>query len=128
MQERLKFWKRASKHRGLSSFQFEVKNSNEIEVKTFLSLKEDLQYQLTHHVFGDGSVIVKGSFLPSEEKLPELPRFGFTFPIPKEFKNLKWYGRGPHENYWDRRTSAFLGIYSSTVAEQYHPYMVGIDK
>ena len=40
-----------------------------------------------------------------------------------EFSNLKWYGRGPHENYADRKTSADVGIYESSVADQYVPYI-----
>jgi beta-galactosidase len=40
-----------------------------------------------------------------------------------EFKNLAWYGRGPHENYWDRKTSACVGLYEGKVIDQYHPYI-----
>ncbi len=43
--------------------------------------------------------------------------------IPKEFDNVVWYGKGIHENYWDRNTSALVGIYKSTVREQYVPYI-----
>jgi beta-galactosidase len=43
--------------------------------------------------------------------------------LPQELTNLSWFGRGPHENYSDRKTSAIVGIYESTVAEQYVPYV-----
>ncbi len=43
--------------------------------------------------------------------------------LPKEFSNLRWFGRGPHENYSDRKTSALVGLYESTVADQYVPYI-----
>jgi len=43
--------------------------------------------------------------------------------LPEELTNLKWFGRGPHENYTDRKTSAEIGIYESTVADQYTPYI-----
>ena len=42
--------------------------------------------------------------------------------IPKDLENVTWYGRGPHENYWDRKTSAFVGLYSATVDELYEEY------
>ena len=55
--------------------------------------------------------------------MPELPRFGTRLEIPQQYSLLSWYGRGPHENYQDRKTSAFMGIYSSTVEDQYFPYI-----
>ena len=45
----------------------------------------------------------------------EMPRFGINFNIPGEFEKATWYGRGPHENYVDRMSSAFVGYYESTV-------------
>ncbi len=54
---------------------------------------------------------------------PEMPRFGMRFSMPGKYENLAWYGRGPHENYCDRNTSAFIDLYESTVAEQYFPYI-----
>ena len=49
------------------------------------------------------------------EKLPDIPRVGVTFTIPKDFTRVRWYGCGPHENYSDRRTGAMVGVYSATV-------------
>ncbi len=54
---------------------------------------------------------------------PELPRFGLRFAVPGNYENLEWYGRGPHENYCDRNTSAFIDLYQSTASEQYFPYI-----
>ena len=39
------------------------------------------------------------------------------------FEQIEWYGKGPHENYWDREKSAKIGIYRSTVKDQYVPYL-----
>ncbi|HZK07632.1 MAG TPA: glycoside hydrolase family 2 TIM barrel-domain containing protein [Bacteroidales bacterium] len=54
---------------------------------------------------------------------PELPRFGMRWAMPGRYDNLQWFGRGPHENYIDRNTGAFVGKYNSTAAEQYFPYV-----
>jgi beta-galactosidase len=54
---------------------------------------------------------------------PDLPRLGMQFAMPKEFGQVQWYGRGPHENYWDRKTSAPVGLYESTVADWVTPYV-----
>jgi beta-galactosidase len=48
---------------------------------------------------------------------------GMQMQLQQEFSNLKWLGRGPHENYSDRKTSADVGLYESTVADQYTPYI-----
>jgi beta-galactosidase len=48
-------------------------------------------------------------------KTPELPRIGITFGVPGEWDNIKWYGRGPQENYRDRKTGYAVGLYQSTV-------------
>ncbi|WP_115719521.1 glycoside hydrolase family 2 TIM barrel-domain containing protein [Gallaecimonas mangrovi] len=48
--------------------------------------------------------------------LPEMPRFGVKFQMPKGFDEVSWYGRGPQENYQDRKQSAYLGVYQSSVA------------
>jgi beta-galactosidase len=42
--------------------------------------------------------------------------------IDEEYNTFRWYGRGPHENYPDRRQSAEMGIWTGTVDEQYIPY------
>jgi hypothetical protein len=54
---------------------------------------------------------------------PEIPRIGVRFTLPGKYENLSWFGRGPHENYCDRYTSAFVDYYESTVLEQYFPYI-----
>jgi beta-galactosidase len=48
---------------------------------------------------------------------------GMQLQLPAEFSNLKWLGRGLHENYIDRWTSADVGLYESTVGDQYVPYI-----
>jgi beta-galactosidase len=43
--------------------------------------------------------------------------------IPGGFEALEWFGRGPHESYWDRKAGARVGHFQGTVADQYHPYV-----
>ncbi len=54
---------------------------------------------------------------------PDLPRLGIQFAIPRSYDRVAWYGRGPHENYWDRQTSAPIGRYESTVSQWVTPYV-----
>ena len=57
------------------------------------------------------------------ENLPEIPEVGMFLTLDHSFENITWYGRGPHESYWDKEKSAKIGIYSSTVKNQYVPYL-----
>ncbi len=59
-----------------------------------------------------------------DEKVADLPRIGLRFDLPSRFEYLQWYGRGPQENYPDRSTGYPLGLWQSTVTEQYVPYVV----
>lgn len=63
------------------------------------------------------------NIIEQEPVMPELPRFGMRMQIHSQFQQLSWYGRGPHENYWDRNSSAFVGLYESTISNQYFPYI-----
>jgi beta-galactosidase len=74
-------------------------------------------------VSGDGSIKVNVSWKAGKKGLPELPRFGTQLELPSEFDNFEYYGRGPWENYSDRNTSSFVGIYNGCVAEQRFDYI-----
>jgi beta-galactosidase len=80
-------------------------------------------YATTFTIFGSADMIVKNQFSKLSDNIPEIPRMGMQMQLPEEFTNLKWYGRGPQENYVDRKTSADVGLYESTVADQYTPYI-----
>lgn len=54
--------------------------------------------------------------------LADLPRVGVQFALPRRFRHVRWFGRGPHENYPDRNASAPLGIWEGTPDES--PYLV----
>ena len=49
------------------------------------------------------------------EKLPPVPRIGVTFKLPKEFRNVEWYGLGPWENYSDRCTAVLLDVWKASI-------------
>ncbi len=53
----------------------------------------------------------------------DMVRFGLSFALPDDYKNAVWYGRGPHENYLDRKTGARIAIHSSSVRALEHKYM-----
>ena len=75
-----------------------------------------------YRIYGDGSVVVTEYIENKDKKLPIMPRFGVNFIIAKDYKNVDWYGRGPEENYCDRKTSSFIGRYKSTPEQLYFAY------
>lgn len=55
-------------------------------------------------------------------KLPPLPRIGVVMHVNGKLQELEWFGRGPHENYPDRKQSAFIGRWNSATSETTTPY------
>lgn len=124
MQKRCAVWRHAGRDRVVEDVQVQQPTASEIKITFQFDLKEaESQHQTSYTVLGSGDVIVENHFTPGKKELPELPRFGMTMQIPKTFERVQWYGRGPHENYWDRHTSALVGVYQSTVQEQFEPYV-----
>ena len=68
-------------------------------------------------------VRVENEFLFPDD-LPSLPRVGVSAVLPAGFEALEWFGRGPHENYIDRAAGASVGRHTSTVTDQYVPYIL----
>lgn len=70
-----------------------------------------------------GAVEVAESMTAGEKEAPNLFRFGMQMPMPREFEYIRYYGRGPVENYSDRNCSTDIGIYEQTVDGQFYPYI-----
>jgi len=77
----------------------------------------------TYRIFSSGAVLLAHRIAPTGP-LPALPRVGMTLTLPGELDRFTWYGRGPHENYPDRKCGARMGLYRSSVQDQYVPYIV----
>ena len=71
----------------------------------------------------DGAVSVKNTVEPFGTMPESLPRLGLSFKLDKDLEKMRYYGRGPRENYIDRKTASFFGVYDSTVTDQYEAYV-----
>jgi beta-galactosidase len=80
-------------------------------------------YTTTYTVFGTGEIKVDNTLHPGASTLPYIPEVGTMLTLPGRFANIRYYGRGPDDNYWDRRTASDVGVYSSTVAGQWIDYI-----
>jgi beta-galactosidase len=73
-------------------------------------------------IYANGAIQVDYSFLPTKTDLPKIPRIGLQVQLSDDFQFIEWYGRGPHETYWDRQTAGEIGIWKGNVWEQLHRY------
>jgi beta-galactosidase len=121
---RSKEWKIASHNRKLKSFDYEKINNDLIKVTSKYELINLSSFYITEFLInGKGEIKITNDFKYNGElKDAEMPRFGMNVQIPKAYYNVKWYGRGKHENYIDRKNSAFKGIYNSTVSDLGYDY------
>ena len=80
---------------------------------------------LTYEIHANGAMcITQGiAFDESYVEMPEMLRYGMVMELPYQMDNSEFYGRGPIENYADRRYSQRLGIYRQTADEQFYPYI-----
>jgi beta-galactosidase len=85
------------------------------------SVEPALKAEISYTIYGNGEVIVN-IVADVRKNLIHLPRFGMEFCMPKGNENLQYFGMGPHENYIDMFHSSKMGLYKSTVDEQYEPY------
>lgn len=76
-----------------------------------------------YNISNDATINVDTHFEIDEKLLP-LARVGFVVTLPKSFDEVAWYGRGPFESYQDRKESAFVGLYSGKVTDQYFDYLM----
>jgi len=95
--------------------------SYEVKFKKELLNGDAIQEQ-TFTVYADGKVKINNRFTAVKGKYPLLMRIGNDLQLNKQYRNMEWYGRGPGESYWDRKSASLVGIYKQTVNEQYFPY------
>jgi len=78
-------------------------------------------HTIAYTVYGDGTVDVHATFHTPEEF--KLPRLGLQTMLNPALTNLEWFGRGPVENYQDRKNCAYVGLYSAKVSDMREYYV-----
>ncbi|HMT75295.1 MAG TPA: glycoside hydrolase family 2 TIM barrel-domain containing protein [Chitinophagaceae bacterium] len=100
------------------------KNNGIIEVKTVYSLINDsAKVTVAYEIRGDQTIKVSQAMVV-KPGLPNLPKFGMQMGIPENYNNIEWFGRGPYENYIDRRYGSDVRRYSSGIKKFMEPYVV----
>lgn len=121
--DRCATWRHAGHNAKLISLDATRQQQN-IQICAFYRMEEqDASLRITYHVRPDGAVKVNMHFTPGQQPLSEMPRFGMRMILQPDYEHLTWLGRGPQENYADRKSGALIGQYQGTVWEQFHPYV-----
>ena len=108
----------------LDSFKHEVREDGAVivRVQTRNRYKEGMIVtKFLYTILSDGTIDLKTTFQP-QGILPELPRLGIALCLSSDYNTFIWQGRGPQDNYPDRKTSAAVGLWKGSVADQYVHY------
>jgi len=105
-------------------------NNNVIEKKDLYiegrpsnGFKNYYQYSID----GNGTITLSHRLSTSGKMPLYLPRIGLQMVFDRSLNQVEWYGRGPQENYPDRKTGHKIGVYKTTVADMFEPYLIPQD-
>ncbi|HKL21821.1 MAG TPA: glycoside hydrolase family 2 TIM barrel-domain containing protein [Tichowtungia sp.] len=83
------------------------------------------EFKLRYTLLEDGSLVVASYFIPGDRvaSLRFIPRLGIRCELTSSFKQVTWFGKGPHENYSNRCAGARIGLYTRDAEELYTEYL-----
>jgi beta-galactosidase len=127
MHEWAAVWRQAGANRRLESLEVVARESDRAAIAAdyvFASDEGNLvaRWAATYTIRATGEIEVSNRF-EKADGLPVIPRIGMNAELGRELDRVDWYGRGPFENYSDRKLAAHVGRYSNTVADHYVPYL-----
>ncbi len=120
MPEKLGIWRSAHANRKLVSVRAGEKTADGLTIEVQYKLTDvGALYQVNYTILNNGSLKLEAMLDLGESQVPEMPRFGMRMQVDREYENISYYGRGPWENYADRKTSAFLGEYNQVLGDMF---------
>ena len=120
--ERLGVWRDALDKRINKSFRTE--NSDDgLKIISETTLPIGAELTITYTITQDGRMKVDMDYQPTASDLPLIPKFGMRMRLPADYTDIEYYGRGPWENYPDRKRSAFIGRYQMPLSEYETEYI-----
>ncbi len=114
-------WKKATKKRKVKSFKYEQLSPDTIKVSIQSKMpRSKAGPQTNYTIYGNGDILIENIFIPSKDMI----KFGMQGEIQGTLDKITWFGRGHHENYWDRKSGAAIGIYSKNIVDFIHNYVM----
>ncbi|MDR1722847.1 MAG: DUF4981 domain-containing protein [Tannerella sp.] len=145
--QREQIWKQSGRNFNVTNVVADIENGNALLTTTY-QLPADNTYIIDYKIYPSGTVNVEARFTPAskpaaatevseatrtatfspggrrrEASVLNVPRIGVRFRLPAAMNTINYYGRGPEENYWDRKTGSLVGLYKTTADEMYFPYV-----
>jgi len=118
-----KIWQDASYNYTAKLIEKPKKENNGVSYKVGYALpNNEANVTVQYTISVNGVLKVDYRFTPIKKDLPNIPRLGMYMTLNKYFNDISWYGKGPQESYWDRKTGVKTGIYTGKVNEQFHSY------
>lgn len=122
--QRLAVWQSAAEERQLQAFHVS-KHKDVAEVTATFTLPVAAKLILVYTIHSDGTIKVDADYQPQgnvsdkslAEALKTMPKFGMRMRLPADFSQVSWYGRGPLENYPDRKLSQHVGRYAMPLSD-----------
>ena len=120
--ERLAVWKEAAAKREVKSVRTES-DGKCLKVIVDMSLPVGADLSVVYAITDDGRIKVDMDYQPVATDIPLMPKFGMRMRLPADFTSIEYYGRGPWENYPDRKRSAFIGRYQMPLSDYQTVYV-----
>lgn len=147
--KREQIWKQSSKNFNVTDATAKMEEGNALVSVNYLLPAGNL-YIVNYKIYPSGVVNVSAKFTSTEMSATEtevsestrtatfspgseaarkaasklnVPRIGVRFRMPVSMNNVQYFGRGPEENYWDRKAGTLVGLYKSTADDMYYPYV-----
>ncbi|MFV0345324.1 MAG: glycoside hydrolase family 2 TIM barrel-domain containing protein [Bacteroidales bacterium] len=119
--EKYAIWRSASENIRLSDFTSRKIGGNYTATAGYKILNKDKRLianaKLIYTIYGDGTIKISPSIRVLSSSTSDMPRFGMSTQINEQYDDVRWYGRGEHENYWDRKSGALVGKYTLPVKD-----------
>lgn len=115
-------WKEAAENRKVETSTI-VTEDGILNLTWTFSLPVGADCTLAYRFNHNGDIKVDLDYSPVADSIPLIPKFGMRMRVPSDFDSVEWYGRGPWENYPDRKRSAFIGRYSLPLSEMMTEYI-----
>ena len=120
--QRLGVWRDALANRSNQSFRTEMAEDG-LKIISETTLPVGANLTIVYTFTADNRVKVDMDYRPTATDIPLIPKFGMRMRIPSDMTNIEYYGRGPWENYPDRKRSAFVGRYQMPLSEYETEYV-----
>jgi beta-galactosidase len=116
-------WYDASENRKVKSVVLDKSNAKAVKVTVNFLLPDANSEMVTiYTITGKGDILVE-NHLKTGQNQPWIPRLGMNMRLSGSLKQVDWFGRGPFENYIDRKAAAYIGQYHTTTDEMYTNYV-----